>query len=112
MRVPGTVVRNVFLGSTRDYIVEAKDGTQLRITAPAGGRFRRRRVGVADAAAGQLPRLGRLASDDNWRRTTWQRQRISRRRVVQGLAAASLAGRILSRAALAAAPAPARSRRS
>ena len=31
--VPGTVVRNVFLGSTRDYIVEAKDGTQLRVTA-------------------------------------------------------------------------------
>jgi iron(III) transport system ATP-binding protein len=30
---PGTVVRNVFLGSTRDYIVEAKDGTQLRVTA-------------------------------------------------------------------------------
>jgi iron(III) transport system ATP-binding protein len=31
--VPGTVVRNVFLGSTRDYIVEARDGTQLRLTA-------------------------------------------------------------------------------
>ena len=31
--VAGTVVRNVFLGSTRDYIVEAKDGTQLRVTA-------------------------------------------------------------------------------
>jgi iron(III) transport system ATP-binding protein len=28
----GTIVRNVFLGSTRDYIVEAKDGTQLRVT--------------------------------------------------------------------------------
>jgi iron(III) transport system ATP-binding protein len=32
--VQGTVVRNVFLGSSRDYIVEAPDGTQLRITAP------------------------------------------------------------------------------
>jgi iron(III) transport system ATP-binding protein len=31
--VEGTVVRNVFLGATRDYIVEAKDGTQLRVTA-------------------------------------------------------------------------------
>jgi iron(III) transport system ATP-binding protein len=31
--VEGKVVRNVFLGSTRDYIVEAKDGTQLRVTA-------------------------------------------------------------------------------
>jgi iron(III) transport system ATP-binding protein len=32
--LPGTVVRNVFLGSARDYIVAAKDGTQLRVTAP------------------------------------------------------------------------------
>ena len=32
--VEATVVRNVFLGSTRDYVVEAKDGTQLRVTAP------------------------------------------------------------------------------
>jgi iron(III) transport system ATP-binding protein len=32
--VEGTVVRNVFLGATRDYVVEARDGTQLRITAP------------------------------------------------------------------------------
>ena len=32
--VQGTVVRNVFLGGSRDYIVEAPDGTQLRITAP------------------------------------------------------------------------------
>jgi iron(III) transport system ATP-binding protein len=32
--LPGTVVRNVFLGSARDYIVAARDGTQLRITAP------------------------------------------------------------------------------
>jgi iron(III) transport system ATP-binding protein len=31
--VEGRVVRNVFLGSARDYIVEAKDGTQLRVTA-------------------------------------------------------------------------------
>jgi len=31
--VQGTVMRNVFLGSSRDYIVEAKDGTQLRVTA-------------------------------------------------------------------------------
>jgi iron(III) transport system ATP-binding protein len=28
-----TVARNCFLGSSRDYIVEAKDGTQLRVTA-------------------------------------------------------------------------------
>ena len=35
----GTVVRNVFLGATRDYIVEAKDGTQLRVTAPPACDF-------------------------------------------------------------------------
>jgi iron(III) transport system ATP-binding protein len=37
--VEGTVVRNVFLGSTRDYMVEAKDGTQLRVTAAPGEDF-------------------------------------------------------------------------
>jgi len=34
-----TVVRNVFLGNARDYLVEAPDGTQLRITAAAGESF-------------------------------------------------------------------------
>jgi len=37
--VQGTVVRNVFLGATRDYIVEAKDGTQLRVTAAPEANF-------------------------------------------------------------------------
>jgi iron(III) transport system ATP-binding protein len=32
--IEAQVVRNVFLGSARDYIVEAKDGTQLRVVAP------------------------------------------------------------------------------
>ena len=31
--LPGRIVRNVFLGHARDYIVEIKDGSQLRITA-------------------------------------------------------------------------------
>jgi iron(III) transport system ATP-binding protein len=34
-----TVVRNVFLGNARDYLVEASDGTQLRITAAPDDRF-------------------------------------------------------------------------
>ncbi len=34
--LPGTVIRQVFLGNSRDYMVEAADGTQLRvITSPA-----------------------------------------------------------------------------
>src|SRR6185369_5394854 len=33
--VPATVVRQVFLGSGRDYMVEAKDGTQLRVLTAA-----------------------------------------------------------------------------
>jgi len=33
--VPGRVTRQVFLGATRDYLVEAADGSQLRVvTAP------------------------------------------------------------------------------
>ena len=34
--VAGTVVRQVFLGGSRDYMVEAKDGTQLRVLTAAG----------------------------------------------------------------------------
>jgi len=37
--VQATVVRNVFLGSTRDYVVEARGGTPLRITAAPGQSF-------------------------------------------------------------------------
>ena len=33
--LPGTVVRQVFLGASRDYLVELGDGTQLRVVAPA-----------------------------------------------------------------------------
>ena len=31
--MPGTVMRQVFLGSSRDYMVEVADGTQLRVVA-------------------------------------------------------------------------------
>jgi len=34
--VPGTVTRQVFLGGSRDYMVEVKDGTQLRVVTAAG----------------------------------------------------------------------------
>lgn len=34
--VPATVVRQVFLGDSRDYMVEAKDGTQLRVVTGSG----------------------------------------------------------------------------
>jgi iron(III) transport system ATP-binding protein len=33
--VAATVVRNVFLGSNRDYMVETADGTQLRVLTPS-----------------------------------------------------------------------------
>jgi iron(III) transport system ATP-binding protein len=33
--VPAKVVRQVFLGSSRDYMVEIADGTQLRVVTPA-----------------------------------------------------------------------------
>jgi iron(III) transport system ATP-binding protein len=34
--IQATVVRQVFLGDRRDYMVEAKDGTQLRVVTAAG----------------------------------------------------------------------------
>jgi iron(III) transport system ATP-binding protein len=33
--VPARIARHVFLGNSRDYLVEAADGTQLRVIAPA-----------------------------------------------------------------------------
>jgi hypothetical protein len=39
VRVPGSVVRNAFPGSARDYIVEIKDGGRLRITAQPASDF-------------------------------------------------------------------------
>jgi iron(III) transport system ATP-binding protein len=32
--LPATVIRHVFLGDSRDYMVELSDGTQLRVVAP------------------------------------------------------------------------------
>ncbi|HWB45594.1 MAG TPA: ABC transporter ATP-binding protein [Hyphomicrobiaceae bacterium] len=37
--LPGRVIRNVFLGHARDYIVEIGDGTQVRVTAPPADDF-------------------------------------------------------------------------
>jgi iron(III) transport system ATP-binding protein len=37
--VPGTVLRNIFLGATRDYIVEVGGGVQLRITTAPEADF-------------------------------------------------------------------------
>jgi len=37
--VPATVLRQVFLGSSRDYLVEVADGTQLRVVTPSGDSF-------------------------------------------------------------------------
>jgi iron(III) transport system ATP-binding protein len=34
--VPATVLRQVFLGDSRDYIVATRSGTQLRVVTPAG----------------------------------------------------------------------------
>jgi ABC-type Fe3+/spermidine/putrescine transport system ATPase subunit len=31
--LPATVIRHVFLGNSRDYMVELSDGTQLRVVA-------------------------------------------------------------------------------
>jgi iron(III) transport system ATP-binding protein len=33
--LPATVVRQVFLGDSRDYMVEVADGTQLRVITSA-----------------------------------------------------------------------------
>ena len=59
--VPATVIRQVFLGSSRDYMVEAADGTQLRIVTEADESVATGSHGVAAAAAGTLPGAGRIS---------------------------------------------------
>jgi iron(III) transport system ATP-binding protein len=39
--LPATITRNVFLGGNRDYVIEAAEGTQLRVQAPAGQNIAR-----------------------------------------------------------------------
>jgi iron(III) transport system ATP-binding protein len=39
--VPATVMRQVFLGGSRDYLVEVDGGTQLRVITPAGENLAR-----------------------------------------------------------------------
>jgi iron(III) transport system ATP-binding protein len=39
--LPATITRNVFLGASRDYMVELADGTQLRVVAPPGENIAR-----------------------------------------------------------------------
>ena len=39
-------MRQVFLGASRDYMVEVADGTQLRVVTAAGREHRRRAASV------------------------------------------------------------------
>ncbi len=59
--VPAKVVRQVFLGSSRDYMVEIADGTQLRIVTDGGRQHRAGIVGLAADAARTLPGAGRIS---------------------------------------------------
>ena len=64
--VPAKVVRQVFLGSSRDYMVEVADGTQLRIVTSAG-------ESVAPGSAVWLhlpPERCRALADDKPRNTS------------------------------------------
>ena len=61
--VPATVMRQVFLGSSRDYMVEVADGTQMRVVASAGREYPAGLVGLAAPAAGALPRAGWMRAD-------------------------------------------------
>ena len=56
--LPGTVIRQVFLGDSRDYMVEAADGTQLRVITSPAENIAQGAGGLALSAAGALPGLG------------------------------------------------------
>jgi hypothetical protein len=38
--LPGTIARSVYLGETRDYLVELEGGTRIRISAPPDSDLR------------------------------------------------------------------------
>ena len=61
----GTVVRQVFLGGSRDYMVEVADGTQLRVVAPAAQNIAAGRSGLAASAARALPGAERMKRSEN-----------------------------------------------
>jgi len=52
------VTRQVYLGASRDYMVEVADGTSLRATTPTETAVAKGRS-LADAAARSLPGAGR-----------------------------------------------------
>ena len=94
--VAAKVMRQVFLGSSRDYMVEVADGTQLRVVT-AGGRERAaRRDGLAAPAAGALPgaaglsRLGYESARTTWEGNDHGAKLQSRRDVLKGSSALAL----------------------
>ena len=70
--VPATVIRQVFLGSSRDYMVEVADGTQLRVVTAADESVAPGATGVARIAAanaaGRWP--DRTIGTQAWRATS------------------------------------------
>ena len=77
-------MRNVFLGATRDYVVEAKDGTQLRVTAAPEANFAPGAqvwltlpAAACRRAAGVTPRPRQLKSGHFHRAATRAQWRLS-----------------------------------
>ena len=109
--VPATVTRQVFLGGSRDYMVELKDGTQLRVVTAAGREHRAGQRGLAAPAAGKMPGAAGIASKNSRGRnnkikfredTPMKGSKFSRRDVLIGsgalAAGASFSTRVLSAA--------------
>ena len=63
--VKATVTRQVFLGASRDYMVETADGTRLRVITPTENAVAKARRGLAHAAARTLPRAEPITSKED-----------------------------------------------
>jgi len=59
--VKAIVTRQVYLGASRDYVVETADGTSLRIVTPTETAVSKGSEVLAVSAAGPLPRAGPVA---------------------------------------------------
>ena len=82
------MTRQVFLGASRDYMVETADGTTLADRDRDRKRRFQRRRGLAHAAAGALPGAEPIIRSE--RESAMKKKKLSRRDVLKGSAALAL----------------------
>ena len=97
--IKATVTRQVYLGASRDYVVETADGNSLRVVTPTETAVDKGTGSLADLAARSLSGAEPIAM-----RSRAMKRKLSRRDVLKGSAALGLTA--ISASVKAAAPEP------